>query len=299
MAEAQPSNKFTLRLPLPVFGDQALDCAEFIQCSETCVGGNNHVSTPSSLSETFPNLQPVSLPKEIVLHILEYLNEPYKLRGCVRPLDGTDPVRRAIIFYKPRLWASIPTFKICSVTRSQAIKRYGRPLRNSLPFDASVDIVSLQTDTCDLRLPSDKFFYCNGDEQSAYATNAVEQLDYNLLDKIHSVEIEGVYSTTCFRMWSQVMGLLMYLSNLKNLHELKIKLYLYDTCNWPSKSKGNLYYRDYVNIIKGLWKRLRSLESLTVLEIEKSKARCSAQIRREVDSYDKRDFYYFAMGRTD
>ncbi|KAH8166344.1 hypothetical protein CIB48_g1903 [Xylaria polymorpha] len=313
MAEAQPSNKLTIRLPLPGsrgqnFEDIVLKCAEFIQCSKTCVGDDNDASAPSSPCETFPELRPVFLPNEIVLHIIEYLNEPYKLRGNITPDQRSWlPI---IVFFKPRLWASMPAFQICRATRSQAIKRYGRPLPNALPFDASVDSISLQTEeffryfdqnsisTRTSRTHSlldtigeDSFFYCNADEKSANTMKPVNRLDYNLLDKIQCVEIELVDRGFYFEQWAQIW---IYLSGLKSLHKLKLKLYQYDTCGSSMDEKRaasisgrHPYKRTDIESIVGLASGLYMHKSLAVFEIEKSKARCSAQINYDLRYFDK------------
>ncbi|KAI1754269.1 hypothetical protein F4782DRAFT_545157 [Xylaria castorea] len=282
-------------------------CYEFIRCSETCVGDDTDASIPSSPTKTFPELQPVVLPNEIVLHILQYLNEPYKLRGrLIYAFEGFIPPI-VIGFNKPRLWASISTLQICSATRSQAIKRYGQPLQWHLPFDASVDSLSLRTGVKQLETMTDLCFHhlpCHPSRSAdinrtiaktlysnlrlrgilAGPEKPVRQTSYGLIDKIQSVEI--TVRQECNDGWGPIVQLLL---ECKALHTLKLKLYRHDTCG-ESLDEGQLNYvreghhcYSYQDVmaLDVLPQILNNSESLTILEMEKTKAQCVARINRE------------------
>ncbi|KAI0455468.1 hypothetical protein F5B21DRAFT_190033 [Xylaria acuta] len=239
-----------------------------------------------------------------MLHILQYLDEPYKLQG--RPVRiEMKPQTSVIIFFKPRLWAGMSTFQIYSATRSQAIKRYGQPSQYSLPFDGSVDSISLPADMSESNSIFDTYFgrysgprpmgyfctlpfrdtspsfYCEVDEPFASAAKPAKQLNRYLLDRIQCVEIEaGDDSGLCFEYWYE---LLECLSQCKGLHKLKLKLHQHDNCGelLDEEQEISLFERHDAIVIIGLAFGFPFLESLPNFEIEMTKARCQAPIDRE------------------
>ncbi|KAI0481761.1 hypothetical protein F4859DRAFT_529490 [Xylaria cf. heliscus] len=303
MAEARASNRLTIRGPFPRFGEPGWGAYvkkwfEFARCSETCVGDDNDVSTPSPSTEAFAELRPVSLPNEIVLHILEYLHTPYKLRGRLSCKNARDQmpifVELIVIFYKPRLWSSISAFQICRATRWRAIKRYGQPSIHSLPFDASVDSVSLRGDAIKAThhpLGSDgwnnSFFYSRVDEPPTGTMNRAEtRINDDLLNKIKCVEIEEGKSFP-FKLGQWRQAVRQVLSHLR-VEELKIKLSQHDdTCGMviaedgmdPSAFLGDGKHCKHHDLYL-LYELMHAINSirptLTVVEIEKTKAPCPA-----------------------
>ncbi|RYC56800.1 hypothetical protein CHU98_g9409 [Xylaria longipes] len=299
MAEVQPSNRLIL-CPQEQSGDIERKCYEFIVCGSTCVRNGTDGSTT-------PELRPAFLPNEIVLYILEYLNPPYKLRGFWQMVPYP-----MVIFYNPRLWASMSIFQICRATRSQAISRYGLPSPNTLPFDASVDSVSLRTDVseyffalniyfgsnpkevnalddiyCDTVASghNSSFFYYQVNKSSPSAQMPAKQLSYDLLlDKAQCVEIKaGDRSSLGGSAWDAIFD---SLSEYKSLRQLKLKIYGHYTCG-ESKNQAHKivcyehpYWEVYVaRITSEFASSLHRLETLAVFEIEKTEARCQAQER--------------------
>ncbi|KAI0110447.1 hypothetical protein GGR51DRAFT_511261 [Nemania sp. FL0031] len=150
MAEAQPSNVLSLQLGPRGSRDVkqiSSECVDFIKRSSRQVRTASPPLRPVSLPVEFRpvsppvELRPVSLPVEIILLIFECLEEPYELQGL---FVLSESLSIDICFFKPRVWAHIPTFQICCATRSKAIKRYGKPRQDSLPFSERYDSVSFQ-----------------------------------------------------------------------------------------------------------------------------------------------------------
>ncbi|TRX88415.1 hypothetical protein FHL15_010671 [Xylaria flabelliformis] len=311
MAGAQSSKRFILnpqgRLPEATeLFDTLVQCFDFIRCSTTCIGYDTDASAPSPPAQTFPELRPVFLPNEITLRIFQYLDEPYKLQGHLTFVRKADcyPI---IIFYKPRLWASMSTFQICRATRSQAIRRYGQPSQYSLPFDGTIDSLSLQQDvferqhvsmfdiyTLETHYPnyfplprrfrnftiSGSFFYCHVDKPSATALTPVKQLGSDLQSRILSMEIE-VEDDRIFSRGDQKRVAPFFSEKFTALHTLKLKLNRHDTCG-IDRIEGYMYLKKYdYNTICHLVIDIPFFTSLSVFEIEKTKARCRARTKED------------------
>ncbi|KAI1739658.1 hypothetical protein F4680DRAFT_466179 [Xylaria scruposa] len=311
MAGAQPLERLIIRRQGTLTVDELKhiqrEFTGFIRCSTTCVGYDADASTPSPPAQIYPELRPVSLPNELTLHILQYLDEPYKLQGRLTFVRKASSYPM-IIFYNPRLWASMPTFQICKVTRSQAIKRYGQPSQYSLPFDGTVDSFSLQEDVFEHMSMLDKYistppndpslpghiphitasgsiFYCKLDKPSATEPAPAKQLSLDLQERIQSMEIEiGDY--TIFSLDDQERVVDFLSAKFTTLHTVKLKMNRHDTCGLATDGiEGNIYklYDYNTGIMFVLW--MSFFDSLAVLEVEKIKARCRTQTKNDDDGY--------------
>ncbi|KAI1350509.1 hypothetical protein F5Y01DRAFT_326398 [Xylaria sp. FL0043] len=327
IAKAQSSE--VLRIPLGQFGhrgihgkraqrDIAARVFDFIQCSETCVLNHENTSTPSPDNKVSPDnkasitLRPVSLPAEITLHILEYLNQPYQLQ-CI-----SFDIFPGIIFGNPRQWRNISAFQICRVTRAKAIKRYGKPQPNSLPFDASVDCLSFRsywfrpdfqgvnpriahaTDLAnsflkrldevlrsDVPEPRYCLFYGGVYEESVTITNPGKQLCSDFLDKVRCVEVEadgGWYYP--FVVWEQEwVNFSEFLGRSSTIRKLKINVPQLDTCYpidpdldpdlTPDSIDRPFQGCSEVSILRAFLNNKDLIKSLEVFEIEKTQPKCS------------------------
>ncbi|KAI1137543.1 hypothetical protein F5Y05DRAFT_419487 [Hypoxylon sp. FL0543] len=81
----------------------------------------------------------LNLPKELFFQILQWVaGGPYELEAtlCCQP---DDPL--LLMFAFTRSWKSIQTFHVCRAFRTAAIKLYGRPNPNSIPFNPGLDKV--------------------------------------------------------------------------------------------------------------------------------------------------------------
>ncbi|KAI0855645.1 hypothetical protein F4860DRAFT_530074 [Xylaria cubensis] len=305
MAGAQPSERFILNLPGKLSLDDIMpildECAKFIRCSTACVGYDTDASAPSPPAPTFPELRPVFLPNEMTLRIFQYLDEPYKLQGRLTFVRKATPYP-IIIFYKPRLWASMSTFQICRATRSQAIRRYGQPSQYSLPFDGTTDSLSLQEDVFEHMSMFDKyidtppnhpslpghiphftisgsFFYCQVDKPSATALTPAKQLSLDLQNRILSMEIE-VEDDPIFSMDDQQAVVNFLSAKFTALHTLKLKLNRYDTCGIDRVKYDRYKKYDYNTMLYFvIW--ITRFNSLALFEIEKTKARCRARTKEK------------------
>ncbi|KAI3336311.1 hypothetical protein HD806DRAFT_542273 [Xylariaceae sp. AK1471] len=305
MAEVEPANKLTIRLDgpdKPVWIDTLAKISDFIRCSKIGIDDHDIKDSTDLLPAQSPlDLQPVVLPVEIILHIFQYLNEPCKLFGQIVPKGDDSDLKddwdrdKQIIFNRPRLWASMPTFQICQATRSMAIKRYGEPMLNSLSFDPSVDIISLRVgnrgdaelELLDSNTDSSKWVwaspivYCNA-KHVAYATAPPKQLKHKFLARIHDVEIEAG-GGFCFETedWYHTAELLV--THFTNMRQLKINLWQHVACGgtqvWyhNDSSVGTGYYNYHdADLVSGIVDYMTEhgplYPSLEVLEIEKTKA---------------------------
>ncbi|KAI3338822.1 hypothetical protein F4824DRAFT_61424 [Ustulina deusta] len=325
MAKVQPAKILTI--PLGLFGSRGIgeqeqveiisQLSDFIQCSETCVLDDVSASTALPPAKASNELQPVFLPAEIILHVLEYLNEPYKLQGRVCNISPD------IVFCKPRMWANIPAFQICHATRAQALKRYGNPSPNSLPFDACVDSVYIQPYPIlpcghpvipsserkahekilqsEFPEPRYRLSYNNVDGQSASATNPGKQLCDDFRDKIQCVEVEASSHPYFYHpdiCWGQ---LAVYLGDLKDIRKLKINLEQHDTCGSSAAGLNTIgdprYHCGDLTVLRAFIKHLPLIKSLEVFEIEKIMAKCIKG--REGDLCSKKFFELLVWHFTD
>ncbi|KAI1419816.1 hypothetical protein F5Y12DRAFT_720298 [Xylaria sp. FL1777] len=233
MAKVQPAKILTI--PLGQFGSQGIGEREqaeivsklchFIQPIKPCVNDVDASTTLPSPKASI-ELRPMLLPAEIILHIFQYLEEPYKLR-CY-----TSNIFPGFIFCMPRVWKHIPTLKICYATRERAIRKYGEPSRRSLPFDPRVDSIDIwpyrvlqsgiwrgETQTnihhlytqdyhqTEIRSfmrsifprPSYCAFFNEDYEESFDQTNPGIELNRDLLDRIQYAEVE----VGCLRLHSR------------------------------------------------------------------------------------------------
>ncbi|OTB01138.1 hypothetical protein M426DRAFT_25851 [Hypoxylon sp. CI-4A] len=84
------------------------------------------------------------LPVEIFHIIFDYAVGPYELnanlvRLCHHSDIAVDSDATQLILYKPRLWAEMNIFQICRSFRNEAIRKYGIPRRDSVPFNPKLD----------------------------------------------------------------------------------------------------------------------------------------------------------------
>ncbi|KAI0971206.1 hypothetical protein F4678DRAFT_479531 [Xylaria arbuscula] len=282
MTEARPHTILTI--PLGEFGPEGIDkfaqhmiageVHDFTQCSETCVLDYINSSAVLPPEEASIELQPVSLPAEIVLYIVQKLDGPYKLQGSI------SDVFPGIVFCKPRLWSHIPAFRICHATRAQAIKRYGTPSPQSLPFDASIDSISLRhnkfmppinygldsrrdnpdgeelfvldsliklvEEVMPTEFPEPRFclFYGNVCERSTRVTNPGRPLRGDFFDKPKFVEIEagrGCYCDVSEIEW-EWDWISTYLEKFKSIRKLKVKLWQTDACCIPASERSSTFH---------------------------------------------------------
>ncbi|KAI0539019.1 hypothetical protein GGR58DRAFT_525474 [Xylaria digitata] len=117
---------------------------------------------------------------------------------------------------------------ICHATRVQAIKRYGHPSPNTLPFDPSVDSIGFQVsfasqDTLLPQLNKPRFSHwlaCGRiDEKLGSTMNSSKQLSSDFLDRVQSVELE-------FRKISDYKAFIpvLYLQISKNMPKFKLNI---------------------------------------------------------------------------
>ncbi|KAI1124771.1 hypothetical protein F5Y10DRAFT_284805 [Nemania abortiva] len=318
MAESHPTKILSLHLGPSEsrdINDMISKLDDFLQCGKKCEGEGT--STPPALPPVqayeqvaLPELQPVSLPAEIVLLIFEcldeYLHKPYKLRGCgIR--HEVRPRLRAVFLSNPRLWADIPTFQICHATRSQAIRRYGNPKPDYLPFNVSIDSISFRLDADPLSaysLPSicqewdseHNFFYYNVKGQSAIELIPAKKLSRAFLKEVQHVElkIEVIdiskmnHSSRSPSTLRPSLSLTRWLTRLqflmKRVHKLRINLEQHDAYGEPwdqeieyIMGENERYHgRAGIAVLKNFVSKLAVINSLEIIEIEKSNIRISS-----------------------
>ncbi|KAI0428049.1 hypothetical protein F5Y09DRAFT_344043 [Xylaria sp. FL1042] len=321
MAKTQPSEILTI--PLAQFGPQGIDeegardeiaaqVFDFIECSETCVLRHKNASTAlPHTDEASIELRPVFLPPEITLDIIQYLNQPYQLQGI------SSDVFPGIVFSKPRQWADIPAFQICHTTRARAIKRYGKPEPNSLPFDASVDSLSFGSyhvrpnysaihprsepgpalldssikhleEVLRSKFPKPRYCYIYDEiyEESERITNPGKLLCDDFLDKIQYVKVEadGALYDPFFRWEREWIRVSRYFGRLNNIRKLKINIPQLDACCPPGPNLDPNYITEpfhgcsEVAILRAFLNNPDLIKSLEVLEIEKTWPKCSKNL---------------------
>ncbi|KAI1312081.1 hypothetical protein F5Y03DRAFT_341305 [Xylaria venustula] len=325
MPEARPDNILTI--PLGEFGIEGIDkfaqhmiagqIHHFIQCSETCALHHINPSAVLPPERASIELQPVSLPAEIILCIIQNLEGPYKLQGSI------SDVFPGIVFCRPRLWSHMPAFQICHTTRAQAIKRYGTPSLRSLPFDASVDSISLRhrkfmppihygldsrrdnpdgeelfvldslfkliEEVMPTEFPEPRFclFYGTVRERSTRVTNPGKPLRNDFFDKTQFVEIEtggGQYFDVPEIEW-EWDWIASYLEKFKSIRKLKIKLVQTDACCVPASERssdfqgGRFYNGTDIVMLSNFLNDPYLVYSLETFEIEKMKPHCGKNLK--------------------
>ncbi|KAJ8128725.1 hypothetical protein O1611_g4909 [Lasiodiplodia mahajangana] len=299
MAEAQPSNMLSL-CPRPRSDPDrrkiVSTCMDFVKSNDHYVGKDTNASAalpPVQTSErlTLPELRPVSLPAEIALLIFEYLDEPYELQShyIKVPYETRHPLvfhQIAVVFFKPRLWADIPTFQICSATRSQAIKRYGSPGKHWLPFSTLYDSVGVRESTRSCwREHPDGFdhasvYYCNVSEQSVGANAAMTMLHPQFGSRVRNAQIYMNKDTlihpeldSCFYYADWLMTVFL---RMRCLHRLRINVEQHHNGEPISSSVLDLFNEIVEDVIVEVTSLVRNGGlQIGVLEVVKSTARAS------------------------
>ena len=216
-------------------------------------------NTPAALSSASATteLRPVSVAPEIFLNIIRYLEKPYKLQGYLP--DGTYP---DVFFLTTRSWADITALQICHMTRMQAIRSYGKPSQHVLPFDPSVDSLSLEHALWICDKPGSRHTFDHGTPHKCCIP-----LGLDLLSKVQYVEIlAGVNA------WNRDLTTWVesYLASSTSIRTLRLNLHRYDTCRGTSPGKSRHY-----PILRTIFESLELLKTLEILQVNVTGTRCN------------------------
>ncbi|KAK5627967.1 hypothetical protein RRF57_003682 [Xylaria bambusicola] len=248
---------------------------DYLQFSQTCLANRDRADTPTAVSpsEDTIELRPVFVPAEIFLNIIKYIEEPYKLQGGVS-VHGDLCIR----LLKPRTWADIIALKICYATRAQAIRQYGRPMPDSVPFDGSIDSICLRTLGADemgmwYEKPSKLDYHLSSTKGTQQ--DGCKPLDVNFLTKLKCAEIQldnYAQSVGPFEVMDWVEA---HLAGPNGIRMLRLNLWQYDNC----KSLSLSMKYEHLCVVYCLLKKREFLKSLEIIEVEIQEAVCSKNMK--------------------
>ncbi|KAJ3571555.1 hypothetical protein NPX13_g5331 [Xylaria arbuscula] len=226
MSAAQPINTLTMDMG-PSGVELGIDeqhkkfklLLDFIKPQEECAGrdrsgeftGHQYsrgVSQAASPARASIELQPVCLPGEVFVNIILYLEEPYKLQGDLTVSDAYP----LIFFRDVRSWKDITALRICHATRMRAIRIYGKPSSDSMPFDAELDTFSLRH----LEFARPRYISC-------------KPLGIDLLAKVKHVEIQEFNTLS----WPSelIEWAYLFLTRSRSVRTLRLIVQLHDNCS--------------------------------------------------------------------
>lgn len=251
----------------------------FMRCKEACVWDTRLNSplpgakvpsrpildrTAEITNEPKTRINLLDLPTELTAMIFMEAAEPHALKAVTfLTWKSLGFLTKHLVFYAPRTWRDINLFQICRRSRDVAIRLYGNPSRDSLPFNPETDKISIcgqlgvtpglasdfglvdlmESSRClpfflyEPRTAVSGVFYCNVPLYRATSATNFPRLTNSFTSRILVGEIlvcEG--SIYCHNNWGMVLHHLSRVLPL--LQRLTVHTQELDSCSWTLEDLG-------------------------------------------------------------